>query len=82
MRITDFRNLPTIPSEASLTPFFSRQLDWTLHARQIIDMLQAIERQTTPLVDGVQGKRSLELITAIYKSAITRSVVSAPYPPR
>ena len=41
-------------------------------------MLQAIERQTTPLVDGVQGKRSLELITAIYKSAITRSVVSLP----
>lgn len=31
-----------------------------------------------PLVDGQQGKRSLELITAIYKSAITRAVVSLP----
>jgi hypothetical protein len=29
-------------------------------------------------VDGLQGKRSLELITAIYKSAITRTVVPLP----
>lgn len=29
-------------------------------------------------MDGLQGKRSLELITAIYKSAITRCVVSLP----
>ena len=66
--------------EAQLDAVFQQtpKLDWTLHAGQIIDMLQAIERQTTPLVDGVQGKRSLELITAIYKSAITRSVVSLP----
>ena len=66
--------------EAQLDAVFQQtpKLDWTLHAGQIIDMLQAIERHTTPLVDGVQGKRSLELITAIYKSAITRSVVSLP----
>ena len=66
--------------EAQLDAVFQQtpKLDWTLHAGQINDMLQAIERHTTPLVDGVQGKRSLELITAIYKSAITRSVVSLP----
>ena len=66
--------------EAQLDDVFQQtlKLDWTLHAGQINDMLQAIERHTTPLVDGVQGKRSLELITAIYKSAITRSVVSLP----
>lgn len=54
------------------------KLQWTLHTGQIDNVLSAIEQQTAPLVDGLQGKRSLELITAIYKSAITRSVVSLP----
>lgn len=54
------------------------KLQWTLHTGQIENVLTAIEQQTPPLVDGPQGKRSLELITAIYKSAITRSVVSLP----
>lgn len=53
-------------------------LQWTLHTGQIDNLLSAIERQTRPLVDGEQGKRSLELITAIYKSAITRTVVTLP----
>lgn len=53
-------------------------LQWTLHNGQIDNFLSAIEQQTSPLVDGLQGKRSLELISAIYKSAITRSVVSLP----
>lgn len=53
-------------------------LQWTLHTGQIDNLLSAIERQTRPLVDGEQGKRSLELITAIYKSAITRAVVTLP----
>ena len=53
-------------------------LRWTLHTGQIDNVLTAIEQQTEPLVDGEQGKRSLELITAVYKSAITRSVVTLP----
>lgn len=55
-------------------------LQWTLHSGQIDNLLSAIEQQTPPLVDGEQGKRSLELITAIYKSAITRTVVTLPIP--
>lgn len=58
------------------------KLQWTLHSGQIDNFLHAIETNTPPLVDGVQGKRSLELITAIYKSAITRSVVTLPIPPQ
>ena len=66
--------------EARLNAVFQEtpRLAWTLHAGQINDLLQSIERGTAPLVDGVQGKRSLELITAIYKSAITRSIVALP----
>ncbi|MDJ0036779.1 Gfo/Idh/MocA family oxidoreductase [Pantoea allii] len=55
-------------------------LNWTLHAGQVNDFLNAIEQQRAPLIDGEQGKRSLELITAIYKSAITKSTVSLPIP--
>jgi predicted dehydrogenase len=55
-------------------------LQWTLHSGQIDNLLSAIEQQTPPLVDGEQGKRSLELITAIYKSAIIRTVVTLPIP--
>lgn len=54
------------------------KLAHTLHAGQIDNFLHALETGTTPLVDGVQGKRALELITAIYKSAITRAYVSLP----
>lgn len=54
------------------------KLKWTLHTGQIDNVLAAIEQQTAPLVDGVEGKRSLELITAIYKSAITGAVVNLP----
>jgi len=54
------------------------RLAWTLHTGQIDNFLHALHTGTAPLVDGPQGKRSLELITAIYKSAITRSFVSLP----
>lgn len=55
-------------------------LSWTLHTGQVDDFFSAIEQQRAPLIDGEQGKRSLELITAIYKSAITQRTVSLPIP--
>lgn len=66
--------------EAELNAFYQStpKLTWTLHAGQLENFMTAVENNSSPLVDGVQGKRSLELITAIYKSAITRSVVSLP----
>ncbi|WHP30882.1 Gfo/Idh/MocA family oxidoreductase [Trabulsiella odontotermitis] len=56
-------------------------LPWTLHAGQVDNLLSAIEHNTPPLVDGLQGKRALEVITAIYASAITGRIVSLPIPP-
>ncbi|WP_431296267.1 Gfo/Idh/MocA family protein [Rahnella sp. PAMC 25559] len=56
-------------------------LTYTLHTGQIDNFLTALETKSAPLVDGVQGKRSLELIAAIYKSAITRSIVTLPILP-
>lgn len=71
---------PDRAREESLNALFhaTPALQWTLHTGQIDNVLNAIEQQRAPLVDGEQGKRSLALITAIYKSAITRSVVTLP----
>ncbi len=39
------------------------------HARQFADVLEAIRRKRPPLVDAYEGRRSVEIITAIYESA-------------
>jgi predicted dehydrogenase len=39
------------------------------HARQLADFVQAIRAHTSPLVDGREGRRSVELVCAIYESA-------------
>ena len=41
------------------------------HARQFADVLEAIRRGRPPLVDAGEGRRSVEIIAAIYKSAKT-----------
>lgn len=50
----------------------------TGHAAQVLDVLEAIRDGRRPLVDGKEGRRSLELITAIYKSAATGERVELP----
>ena len=44
-------------------------LDYKNHAAQISDFIDAIEKDRKPLVDGVEGRRSLQLVLAIYTSA-------------
>jgi predicted dehydrogenase len=48
------------------------------HARQFADVLKAIQKGTSPLVDGPEGRRSVEIILAIYKSAETGRAVELP----
>ncbi|MHB1598601.1 MAG: Gfo/Idh/MocA family protein [Acidimicrobiales bacterium] len=48
------------------------------HAGQIDDVLTALESRGRPLVDGVEGRKTLELISAIYASAVTGSPVRLP----
>ncbi|WP_333497014.1 Gfo/Idh/MocA family protein [Kluyvera sp. CHPC 1.251] len=69
--------------EARLDSLFRNtpKLNYTLHTGQINDLLNAVEQHGEPLIDGVQGKRSLELITAIYQSSITGRVVTLPVSP-
>jgi UDP-N-acetyl-2-amino-2-deoxyglucuronate dehydrogenase len=48
------------------------------HARQFQDVLNAIRKGTEPQIDGPEGRRSVELILAIYKSAETGRAVRLP----
>ncbi len=41
------------------------------HRMQIVDLISAIENNSTPLIDAMEGKKSVEIIAAIYKSAET-----------
>ena len=48
------------------------------HRRQLEDFIDAIEKDRKPLVDGVEGRRAVELILAIYKSSRTGKSVALP----
>jgi predicted dehydrogenase len=45
------------------------------HARQLADFVRAIETGGRPLVDGREGRRAVEAIEAVYRSARTGQVV-------
>ncbi len=48
------------------------------HARQFQDVVNAIKKGTKPLIDGLEGRRSVEIILAIYKAAETGKAVKLP----
>lgn len=52
----------------------------TLHTGQIADLLAALADGRSPLVTGEDGRRSVELITAMYQAAIERRTVDLPIP--
>ena len=48
------------------------------HARQFADVVNAIKSGTQPAIDGHEGRRSVEIILAIYKAAETGRAISLP----
>jgi predicted dehydrogenase len=50
------------------------------HQKQIKDMIHAIETGSNPLVDGHEGRKSVEIVQAIYKSARTGQEIKLPLP--
>jgi predicted dehydrogenase len=60
-------------SERSVSPTIS---DTTGHRKIIEDFLQAIRTDGRPLCDGSEGRRSVELIEAIYRSSQTGEMVT------
>jgi predicted dehydrogenase len=51
------------------------------HRGQVDNVLTAIEGRGRVLVDGTEGRRTMEVITAIYKAAITGQPVLLPISP-
>jgi predicted dehydrogenase len=48
------------------------------HRDQLTDFLEAIDRGRAPKVDGREGRKSVEIIRAVYQSARTGEVVKLP----
>lgn len=53
-------------------------LPYTGHTGEIENVLSALEKGERPLITGVDGRRTVELITAIYKSCFDRQLVNLP----
>jgi UDP-N-acetyl-2-amino-2-deoxyglucuronate dehydrogenase len=45
------------------------------HARQLTDFVKAVESGKEPMVDGPEGRKAVEIILAIYRSAATGRMV-------
>jgi predicted dehydrogenase len=48
------------------------------HAKLFQDFVDAIRKDRAPAIDGREGRRSVEIILAIYKSAQTGKKVTLP----
>ena len=48
------------------------------HTHQFNDVINAIQTGTNPAIDGHEGRRSVEIILAIYKAAETGSSIQFP----
>ena len=55
-----------------------KAISYTGHMLQLKDFLKAIETGGQPLVDGIEGRKSVEIILAIYQSAWTGKAVKLP----
>jgi hypothetical protein len=58
-----------------------RPLEHVGHPGQIGDVLGAVRERRRPVVDGADGRRAIELVTAIYQAGIERRTVDLPLPP-
>jgi len=47
----------------------------TGHKKQIEDMIRSVQTGSRPLIDGVEGRKSVEIVLAIYKSALSEKVI-------
>ena len=61
---------------ASLPP-----VPWEMHTGQLENVLSALENDTEPAITGEDGRRTIELITAIYKAGASRKTVTLPIGP-
>jgi len=54
------------------------EVKYEAHTGQIFDVLTAIENKTAPMIKGEDGRRTVEIITAIYKAGSMHTTVKLP----
>ncbi len=64
--------------EYMFEPFSGKRPDASYHGLQIQEFLQAIQQNREPLVNGEEGRKSVEIIQAIYRSGRTGQNLSFP----
>jgi UDP-N-acetyl-2-amino-2-deoxyglucuronate dehydrogenase len=57
---------------------FKQPAEPNYHARQIADLVKAIKEGKRPLVDAVEGRKSVAILLAIYESGRTGQPVKIP----
>lgn len=79
-----------LPTDASLRESFSQKsgitggasdpkaISFIGHQRQFEDFLRAVNSGTRPAIDGLEGRKSVEIILAIYESAWTGRKITLP----
>jgi UDP-N-acetyl-2-amino-2-deoxyglucuronate dehydrogenase len=55
-------------------------ISFTGHQKQMEDMIDAIVKGEKPLIDGIEGRKSVEIVLAIYESARSGQMVNLPKP--
>jgi predicted dehydrogenase len=73
--LVDQEHAPTWPTGYE----YKRAAEPSFHARQLQDFLRSIASGERPLVDGEEGRKSLELMLAIYESSRTGQPVRLPF---
>ena len=66
--------------EKELNDFMTncQKLPYTVHKGQIEDVLSALERGVAPAIGSLDGRNTIELITAVYKSGSVGHAVNLP----
>ena len=66
--------------EAELTADYEAlpDLPYTGHTAELDNVMTALETGTRPFIDGISGRRTVEIITAIYKSGFEGRTVTLP----
>ena len=82
MKVWNFKDKKEYDKEAFNTSYIPKNVYGSGHKEYIKNVLNAIENNTIGLVEGIEGRRSLELINAIYESIETEKEIYLKFRPK
>lgn len=82
MKVWNFKDKRDYDKEAFRSSYFPENVYGYGHDLYIRNVLESIENNTRGLVEGIEGRRSLELINAIYESIETEKEIFLKFKPK